>query len=893
MIDEKYTDYANKVLNGEILACKYIQLACKRYLSWFEREDIEFRAEKVDKVINFCQHLKHFTGRFNNQNFILQPFQKWIIYNIYGFYYKGTEERVIKNVWIELARKNGKALAIDTPIPTPTGYTTMGDLNVGDYVISDTGQPTQVTYVTPTMYDHKCYEVTFSDGEVITCDADHNWYVDRYHKRKYHVETTQEIIDKGYWNYRKDGYKDCYVSIPTAQPIQYEEQKLPIDPYTFGVWLGDGHKSAPKLTLNGDDCMEILSYIPYKPRTIQKYKDENAYEVSLTNGRGEKLSDFSKFLSDYKIKGNKYIPKEFLYNSVENRLALLQGIMDTDGYIHINHNNGSVMCEIQQKNNDISDGICFLLNSFGVKYNRRKKIPKINGKEYDEVNRISFNVDKSTPVFRLKRKYNLLKDEKGKKNVKHITSIKEVESVPVKCITVDSPSHLYLCGKKNTVTHNTFFAAALGLYALIGDGENNSEVELIANSRKQAQICFDMCSNMVTKLDAKHKHFKPYRDKIKFDYTKSFLQVLSSDSGSNDGWNSYCFIADEVHAYPDSKMFDVMKSSQGMRDNPLAIAITTAGFNLFSFAYKQRKTNIEVLYGNLEDDSQFSAIFTLDEEDDFRDESVWIKANPNLGVTVKPQYLKEQVQQAKNNPSLEISTRTKNFNQWLATSDIWINNELLLEYSKKVDLNDYKDKEIYGYMGVDLSAVSDLTCVSLLLPYDGKFIYKNYYYLPETCLHDNSNADLYRQWYNRGLITITQGNVVDYDFIIKDIMKINEDIPLQLIGYDKWNSTQFAIQMTELGMPIQPYSQAIANFSMPTKTLERLIKKGDVVIDDNEITRYCFSNVVLKHDWNDNVKPIKEENQQKIDGVIAMIQAMGTYLSVEHYNNEIFGFNVE
>ncbi len=699
----KYTEYAEQVLNGQITACTYIKLACKRYLAWMEREDIEFIPSKADKVVNFCQKLKHFTGRFNGKNFILEPFQKWIIYSIYGFYYKGTEERVVKNVWIELARKNGKALALDTPIPTPTGYTTMGELNVGDYVLDKNGNPTQVTYVTPTMYDHKCYEVTFSDGEVITCDADHNWYVDRYHRRKYHVETTQNIVDKGYWHYRKDGHKEYYVSIPCAK----------------------------------------------------------------------------------------------------------------------------------------------------------------------------------------------LKDQKGKRNNKTIRIIKEVESVPVKCITVNSPNHLYLCGLKNTVTHNTFFAAALGLYALIGDGENNSEVELIANSKKQAQICFDMCSNIISKLDPRHKYFKPYRDKIKFDYTKSFLQVLSSDSGCNDGWNSYCFIADEVHAYPDSKMFDVMKSSQGMRDNPLAISITTAGFNLFSFAYTQRKTNIEILYGQKEDDSQFSAIYTLDEDDDFTDESVWVKANPNLNVTVKPQYLREQIQQAKNNPSLEISTRTKNFNQWLATSTIWLNNDVLMEHSKKVDLNDYKDKDLVAYVGVDLSAVSDLTAVSVMIPTEDKLIFKNFYYLPKSVLVNNSNAEKYKFWATQGLLTLTQGNVTDYDYITNDIVKINEIIPIQLVAYDRYNATTWSIQMTELGMPMQAFSQSMMNFTIPTKTLERNIKMGNVIIDDNEMTRWCFGNVVLKYDWNDNCRPIKEENQQKIDGVVAMLQAVGGYLSVEHYNNEIFGFNME
>lgn len=539
MIDSKYTDYALDVLNDRIIACKYIKLACERYLSWLSREDLEFKGAKADKVINFCQHLKHFTGRFNGKPFILEAWQKFIIYNIYGFYYKGTDERVIKNVYIEVARKNGK----------------------------------------------------------------------------------------------------------------------------------------------------------------------------------------------------------------------------------------------------------------------------------------------------------------------------------------------------------TFFASALCLYALIADGENNSEVELIANSKKQAQICFDMCSNIVGKLDPKRKWFKAYRDKIKFDKTKSFLQVLSSDSGNNDGWNSYFYCADEVHAYPDSKMYDVMKSSQGMRDNPIALAITTAGFNLFSFCYQMRQTNIDVLYGVKQDDSQFTAIYTLDEDDDWQDEKNWIKANPNLNVTVKPQYLREQIQQAKNNSSLEVSIRTKNFNQWLATSDVWIGNDLLLECSKPININDYSD--CIGYIGVDLAAVSDLTAVSLMIPTQDKFLYKTWYYLPQSALSNNSNAELYKKWQRLGLLTITNGNVTDYDAITTDIMKIGELVNIQSIAYDTWNSTSWAIQMTELNQPLEPYSQSLGNFNRPTKEIERLIKSDKVIIDDNEITRYCFGNVVLKQDWNDNVKPTKADPLQKIDGVIAMIEALGIYLTKIHYDNII------
>jgi len=155
--------------------------------------------------------------------------------------------------------------------------------------------------------------------------------------------------------------------------------------------------------------------------------------------------------------------------------------------------------------------------------------------------------------------------------------------------------------------------------------------------------------------------------------------VLSSDASGNDGYNSNCFILDEAHEQPDSRLWDVMCSSQGMRENPLAIIITTAGFNMFGFCYGYRKTCLEILSGVKEDDSQFTAIYTLDDDDDWQDENVWIKANPSMGTTVYKDYLAQQVKKAKNNSSLEVGTRTKNFNQWLSSSEIWINNNILLE----------------------------------------------------------------------------------------------------------------------------------------------------------------------------------------------------------------------
>lgn len=427
--------------------------------------------------------------------------------------------------------------------------------------------------------------------------------------------------------------------------------------------------------------------------------------------------------------------------------------------------------------------------------------------------------------------------------------------------------------------------SAIALYCLIADGENGSEVDCVANTRQQAKILFDMAVNFCKTIDVNQKYLKSFRDKIKFDATCSYMQVLSSDAATLDGFNSYLFVQDELHAAPDSKLYDVLKSSQGMRENPLAICITSAGFNKFGFCYHMRETCIEILHDKKQDDSQFSIIYSIDEGDDWTDKKNWIKANPNLNITVTEEYLEEQVTQAKNNPSLEVSVRTKNFGEWVSSSDIWLSNDLLLKNTVDIDLDDFEGS--IGYMGVDLACVSDLTAVSLMIPKDDKYYFKSWYYLPHSALSDNSNCELYKEWQRKGLLIITDGNVTDYDYILSDMLKVSQKIMIEKIAYDAFNSTQWAIKSTEEGLPLEPFSQALWNFNKPTKELERLVKSDAVRIDNNEITRYCFSNVCLKYDHNENVKPVKEEAMQKIDGVISMIEALGIYLETPHYNNQI------
>lgn len=431
----------------------------------------------------------------------------------------------------------------------------------------------------------------------------------------------------------------------------------------------------------------------------------------------------------------------------------------------------------------------------------------------------------------------------------------------------------------------TALAAALCLYYLIADGEDGAEVDLAANSKEQAKIAFEFCSSFSKQLDPKGKYLKPYRDNVQFALNNSKLKVFAADDSKLDGFNASFGLIDEYHAAKNSKVRDVIKSSMGMRNNPHLCTITTAGFDKTLPCYKLRSTSIEILNKLKTDDSMFIAIYSLDDKDNWTDKDNWVKCTPNLNVTVTSKYIKEQVQSAINNPSEEVGVKTKTLNLWCDVADVWLPESYIVRASKDIHLEDFRDCECY--IGVDLSATSDLTAVSYLIEKDNIYYFKTDYYLPESALVDKPDRETYKLWKQQGLITITAGNVTDYDYITNDIVAASNILNIQKIGYDKWNATQWAIHATEIGLPLEEYPQTMGNFNRPTKELERLILSGNTVIDNNEITRWCFRNVELKSDYNGNVKPNKGIKSKKIDGVIAIIQALGMYLTVPHYSNEI------
>lgn len=437
--------------------------------------------------------------------------------------------------------------------------------------------------------------------------------------------------------------------------------------------------------------------------------------------------------------------------------------------------------------------------------------------------------------------------------------------------------------------------AALALATAICDNEAAPQIGIYANAGHQAQILFNMCSKYAKTIDPDKRIFTRFRTEIRIPFNDGKIMCKSSDVKTTDGANYHVFIQDEVHFQRDNELYDGLKSSQQSRKQPLGIQITTAGTLTTGYPlYEYRRQCISILEGTIQDDTQFAALYELDEDDDWKDEKCWIKANPSLGETVILQKLRNEVNRAKNNPALEFGVRTKNFNQFLQSDNIWIQEKFIYAVTEDVDLQKLANE--YCWVGVDLSSVSDLTSWSVLFPpnpkrsyYPDKFIFKTWLYVPGSELENSVNEMLYRKWIKQKNLFTTPGPTIDTKVVLKD--QIDELSKFSCWGLfcDKWQAKYYIIDAREAGLNIQEFAQGLQNFNSPTKLFEILIKGGRMILDNNEAVRWCLNNCELAEDHNQNVKPVKTGGvpTKKIDAVISMIEALGGWMQSSQFNPKV------
>lgn len=423
--------------------------------------------------------------------------------------------------------------------------------------------------------------------------------------------------------------------------------------------------------------------------------------------------------------------------------------------------------------------------------------------------------------------------------------------------------------------------AGIGNYMLTSAGEGGAEIYSVATKKDQAKIVWEEAKRMIKKSPNLSKRIKCLVNGLFYDKTESFFKALASDSNSLDGLNTFCALADEIHAWKDKNLLDVIYDSMSAREEPLLIESSTMGTvreSVFDNEYEYASAIIdgyEGLESGIVDETVLPIIYELDNPNEWQDEKKWYKANPGLGTIKNIKDLRDKVNRAKNNPTELTNLLCKDFNIRQNDQDKWLTFDIV-NNEETYDMDNLYDT--YAIGGVDLSSTTDLTCATLLIIKHNKKYVLQQYFIPSERLEFKIKDDKipYDKWEKRGLVTICEGAKVNYTDVTQWFLRMNEEYQISSlwVGYDPWNTQYWVEEMKEYGFEMVEVRQGAKTMSNPMKQLEADLIEKKVNYNNNPILKWCLCNTAVKRDENDNIRPVKGQKQRaRIDGTVSLIIA--------------------
>lgn len=425
--------------------------------------------------------------------------------------------------------------------------------------------------------------------------------------------------------------------------------------------------------------------------------------------------------------------------------------------------------------------------------------------------------------------------------------------------------------------------SGIALYCLTCEGERGPQIKVAATTGSQARIVFDVSKAMVEKTKdlADAFELEAMANAVVCRQNLGSIQPINAKASTQDGLNPHLTVIDELHAHKDRKLFDVLRSARGARRNPLSWYITTAGYDLTGVCYEQRTLVTKILTGVFRDDSYFGVIYTLDKDDNPFDEAVWIKSNPNLGVSVRLDEMRKYARQAQESPQSEGEFKTKRLNLWLNAANAWLSVAQWDKCKAPIRLEDYEGQECW--IGGDLADRNDTVAIALLFesePYLDIFVR---YYLPKEIVDAAADRTTthYKAWAQQDLFTLTEGDMTDYGRVERDLFDDCDTYAVQALIFDQYGSAQLSSNLAEDGQPAKIMHKNAKNFTDPSKELEARVQVRKVRHDGNPVLRWNVSNAVVTKGVDGSIVPKKEnkDSPNKIDGLDAVINAIAAYLA--------------
>lgn len=412
---------------------------------------------------------------------------------------------------------------------------------------------------------------------------------------------------------------------------------------------------------------------------------------------------------------------------------------------------------------------------------------------------------------------------------------------------------------------------------LLFDGEPGAQIFSCGADREQARLVFEMAKACVEMSPSLRSRLKVYRNSIVREDTHSFYKALSAEAFTKHGLNAHGVIFDELHAQPNRELADVMQTSMGARRQPLMVYITTAGYDRKSVCWEIWKYAEAVQSGAVKDDTFLPAIYAADTKDDWKDEATWVKANPNLGISIKADFLRTECARAVEMPAYENTFRQLYLNQWTEQDKRWLRMDHWAQGNVPCPVS-LAGRECWA--GLDLATTYDTTALVLLFPLeDGTYWVEPHFWIPSDNMHARVRRDKvpYDVWHKQGHLHVTEGNVTDYDRVRVDINDLAKKYQIRGIAIDRWNATQLATQLQGDGRNVVGFGQGYGSMSAPAKRTEALCVAGKLLHGGHPTLTWQAGNVAIQSDYAQNIKPSKSKSTERIDGIVSLVMALGIH----------------
>lgn len=437
-------------------------------------------------------------------------------------------------------------------------------------------------------------------------------------------------------------------------------------------------------------------------------------------------------------------------------------------------------------------------------------------------------------------------------------------------------------------------AAGLGLYGMVADGEPAAQIYAAAVTQDQAAIVWRDADGMVERSPELSARVQRLAHNLAVLSTGSFFRPISSERRGLDGKRVHMALIDEIHEHPSPIVVDKMRAGTKGRRRALIFEITNAGYDRESVCWRHHEYSTKILEGVMDNDAWFAYIAGLDpcekcrasgkefptdgcpDCDDWKDPSVWIKANPNLGVSISERYLQEQVDEAVGMPAKAAIVKRLNFGIWTESVEHAIPMDQWHACDGLPDEAEYAGRPCYG--GLDLASTTDIAALALVWPLDdGSHVVRWWFWVPEEMVRLRRERDNlpYDQWVAEGWLEATPGNVIDYEAIRARINELAGRYRIVEIGHDPWNATNLVTNLQQDGATMVAIPQTMSGLSGATKALLALVQSGKLRHGGNPVASWMASNMAVRQDGAGNMKPAKDRSKGKIDGMVAAVMALG------------------